>query len=877
MSNSRDSGVTARQPDSGSMPPLHVRALAHAAISWERLFPLLVPFLMIVTALAIVSWFGIWRRMPLPAHLALAALFVVGAVSSLRRIIGFRLPAGTDIIRRIERATGLENRPISAQVDAMATGREDEFSRVLWREHQKRMAEGLDELSAGMARPDANRHDPHALRAALAILAFVAFGFSYGSNGGRLGDLFNPGEYRRAAPVRLDAWINPPPYTRKPPVYLDSANASVADSKTIEDSDAGRQWSVPVGSTLSVRVVGLRDPRLVVTSEAGEEEIAPETGKDIKEPNETSAKEPVFKLVLSEDSSVTLLSAGKVHSTWSIATIPDIAPQIAFEEKPSGALSGSLQLSYRVEDDYGVVSAEAEISSEGRTDPSARPLVEAPKVPLPLPRQRARDGKAKANRDLSSHPLAGSKVVIRLHAKDDAGQIGTSEPISMVLPGRRFSNPLALALLEQRRILALDANKQGRVGDLLDAVLTAPEEFIGNAGIFMTLKAGYRRLVDARDDDQLRSVLDLLWETALAVEFGDMSEAERKLREAQEALSKALEDGASDEEVARLMDELRKAMDELMRMLAEQALQNQQMANPLNQNDMSTMLRQRDLERMLDRIEDLAKSGSRDAARELLSEMQRMMDNLRAGRHQQQRQAEGNRTNQALDKLSELMRRQQELMDETFSMQRKDPSNRQNNGEQQQEQQRSQGNRQGEQQQGPGGDQPMSAEEFAEAMKKLQEQQEALQQELGELGEQMRGLGLDPSEAFGEAGTEMGEAGENLGEARPGDAAGNQGQALEALRRGAQQMMQQMAGDRQQGGQQPGEAGMAGRDRNRPDPLGRRDGAEGFESGDNTRIPGEIEAQRAREIMEAIRKRLSQPLSPRLEKDYLQRLLETDR
>jgi hypothetical protein len=67
-----------------------------------------------------------------------------------------------------------------------------------------------------------------------------------------------------------------------------------------------------------------------------------------------------------------------------------------------------------------------------------------------------------------------------------------------------------------------------------------------------------------------------------------------------------------------------------------------------------------------------------------------------------------------------------------------------------------------------------------------------------------------------------------------------------------------------------------GLDRNRTDPLGRREGSQGYQDSDATKVPGEIEAQRAREIMEAIRKRLSQPASPRIEKDYLERLLETE-
>jgi hypothetical protein len=147
---------------------------------------------------------------------------------------------------------------------------------------------------------------------------------------------------------------------------------------------------------------------------------------------------------------------------------------------------------------------------------------------------------------------------------------------------------------------------------------------------------------------------------------------------------------------------------------------------------------------------------------------------------------------------------------------------------------------------------------------------------LQELGEELEGMGLDPSKEFGEAGREMGEAGDNLGEGNTGQATTDQGQALEALRRGAQSMMQQMAGDGQQGDQQVGPGQNGGPDRQRSDPLGRSRQAQGLEDGEETKLPGEIDAQRAREIMEAIRERLAKPASPLIEKKYLERLLETD-
>jgi uncharacterized protein (TIGR02302 family) len=828
-----------------------VRYLAGAALVWERAWPLAVPAVCVLLVFLTLSWLGFWHLLPAYARLGALALFAIAFGYALTLLRELRLPHPNEISRRIETASHLDDRPIIAQDDPMAMGGGDAFADALWREHRRRMAERLNRLASGVPAPDANRKDPWAMRAFLAVAAFAALGFSYGSTGGSFRDALRPAVDAEEVLSRLDVWISPPAYTRKPPIYLSGRQADPLNSAV----------SAPQGSELTLRYVGEGAITAHYVSPDETVRIEESASEDVQLASSAGSGLAALELthVLDMDGALLVQSHGKTVAEWPIAMILDQPPSIEHAELPSSALSGTLQLSYSVEDDYGVVAAEAEIESLDERDPDARPLVEPPTAALSLPRKRAKSGTAKVNRDLSSHPWAGGDVSITLVAHDDAGQTGRSASHEMVLPGRRFSNPLALALVEQRRILALDARKAPYVANLLDAVLTAPEEFVENLTAFTAMKIAWRRIADANDDDTLRSAVDLLWEIALAIEYGDMSEAERRLREAQEELSDALENGASDEEIAKLMDELREAMNEFMRELAEEAMQNPMAQNPFGMNEMTQTLNQRDLERMMDQIEDLARSGSRDAARQMLSELQQMMDNLRAGRHMQQRQAEGNQMNQALDKLSEMMRRQQELMDETFRMQQQNQQGQQN----QQSQQGQQG-------------QPMTPEQFAEALKRLQQQQDALRGELGELGEQLEGMGLDPSREFGEAGREMGEAGENLGEGNTGQATTDQGQALEALRQGAQSMMQQMAGDRQQGGQQPGEGQFGGQDRQRADPLGRTRQTQGLDNGEETKLPDEIDAQRAREIMEAIRERLSRPTSPLIEKKYLERLLESE-
>jgi uncharacterized protein (TIGR02302 family) len=836
-----------------------VRASAAASLAWERFWPLAVPAACVFLVFASVSWFGLWTLLPAPWRIGAAMAFLAAVLAAGLPLRHFALPRNDEITRRVEISSRLEHRPLTAQVDALAQGDGDEWSLALWREHRRRMAGQLNHLSAGAPQTDANRHDPWALRAFLAAIAFVAFGYSFGPGGGRMADAFSARIDPAEVLSRLDAWVTPPAYTRRAPIYL-ASNPAPGSPAVV----------VPNGSIVTLRFVGDNTVSARFTPKGSDAavEIAPANQPDAAKSGAADTTSASMKIVefstpLTANGNVAFVLGEKTFAQWQMDVTADQAPQINFTEPPSAALSGSLQLSYEVADDYGVAAARAIIAPFAAQSADARPLVAAPELPLPLPRNRATSGKAKQNRDLTSHPWAGAKVTITLEAKDDLGQTGLSAPHQMTLPGRNFTHPLALALVEQRRILALDARKQRRVADMLDAMMTAPEEFIPSAATYIAMKTAFRRIVDARTDDQLRSAVDLLWEIALAIENGDLTEAERRLREAQENLSKALEGGASDEEINRLMQELRSAMNDLIEQLTREAMENRGRMNPLDQNQMTQTLRQSDLERMLDRIEDLAKSGSRDAARQLLSEMQRMMDNLRAGRQQQQQQQQGNQLNQKLDELSELMRQQQQLLDETFKMQQQ---NRQGGQEQQQ-----QNGQQGEQE---NGSKPMTPQELAEALKNLKAQQEALQQQLGELSKELEGMGLDPSQSFGDAEQQMGEAGENLGQGKTGEATGNQGQALEALRRGVQQMLQQMAGQ-QRGGQQRGE-GDPGQDNNRQDPLGRNQQANGLDEGDDTKVPEEIEAQRAREIMEAIRRRLGNQLSPLIEQKYLERLLDSE-
>jgi hypothetical protein len=127
---------------------------------------------------------------------------------------------------------------------------------------------------------------------------------------------------------------------------------------------------------------------------------------------------------------------------------------------------------------------------------------------------------------------------------------------------------------------------------------------------------------------------------------------------------------------------------------------------------------------------------------------------------------------------------------------------------------------------------------------------------------------------LGQAGEAMGQAEGQLGQGNADGAVDSQGRALEALRRGAQNLAQSM---QQQGmmGPGPGRPGRLGppRAQQETDPLGRP--LRGRDYGDDVtvKVPGEIDVQRARRILEELRRRFGESFRPQLELEYIERLL----
>src|SRR5439155_12951846 len=140
------------------------------------------------------------------------------------------------------------------------------------------------------------------------------------------------------------------------------------------------------------------------------------------------------RFVISAAGTASVHGASTRDVVWQFTAIPDHPPTIALAKDPEGQARGALQLSYKIEDDYGVVGAQATFNALNNPDTNgapARPLYDPPNFPLVLPQARTRNGVGQTTKDLTEHPWAGVDVAMTLTARDEGGNEGRSEPFEM--------------------------------------------------------------------------------------------------------------------------------------------------------------------------------------------------------------------------------------------------------------------------------------------------------------------------------------------------------------------------------------------------------------------------------------------------------------
>ena len=818
-------------------------ALAQVVLFWEALWPALLPVLCVgglfiavallelPTALsALAGPYGGWLHSVL---LGLFALLWIAAVWLGLR--SWRTPDGDAARRRVEQDSGLAHRPLASMEDQLAN-RHDTFAAALWKTHQRRARAQLQNLSVGLPRPGLPKGDPWSLRALVFLLLVAGLFIGWADAPDRLRAALAPDfSNLGAVQAELEAWINPPDYTVLPPVKL--------------NPESSEPVAVVEGSTLMARVFGGGEvPRLSVDG-------AVTPFEKIDERNFEISQTIIAGLRLS------VASDEKSLADWPLSIIVDQPPVIKSHEAPKVTARQAVRLSYEATDDYGLARVWAELSLPGVESAAPIPPLE---LELPVSPPGAAAAKDGGFFDLTPHPWAGRTVQLHYLARDEKGQTGRSAALTLRLPERQFKHLVARAIIEQRRDLSRNQDNGGdrrmAIAYALFAIGSGPETYGHDQIAYLALRTAARRL-QYSGDEAVPAVLDLLWQVALRIEDGSMSLAERELRAAQDALMAALSNGADQAEIERLMDELQKAMEKYLQALADQAPDGDQAQGPQQADPNARTIDADELRKMMDRIRELSRLGATDAAREMLRQLQEMLENLEARKSTAQRPGNGP-GQKAMNQLGDLLQKQQELMDQTYQQ---TPRRRRMPWEKRQGEREGTGEGQG---QGQGKSQSQGRGMTSgkrEAMQGLSGRQGNLRQQLGDVLRQLgEGMGRIP-EAMGGVDRAMRQSQQALGSGRGGQALSNQRQAIEGLAESFRELAEDMMRNAEQDGQGTGQGQM--------DPAGRPYQGGGAETS-RVMVPDGSDLQRARHILEELRRRAGERARARLERDYIERLLE---
>ncbi len=788
--------------------------------AWEAL---LLPFV-VVCAFLIITLLSGWSVMPPLMHRILLGAFGVAFIVSFLPLVRLVVPTRIEALRRLERNANIKHRPASSYEDQLGT---------------------------------------------------------------------------TAALLRLDAWVTPPIYTGLAPIILADGSETVGAG-----SETFRALSVPERSQLIIRthVPDGDDVTLTIRkgSTADPKTIEPKTG------GATGLVE--FNVGVMEPLTADVRIGGQTVAQWQFELIEDTPPTIALTTDPKTMPRGALRLLYGALDDYGVASAEAQFALAAGEDQAfvppapgeevgedalveANPLFNPPVMPLQLPQTNAKKVKGRATQDLTAHPWAGLKVRMTLIARDQADKAGKSQVYEFVLPERTFTDPLARAVVEQRKKLVREPAALATVARAIDALTLGEERVIDDRLVYLSLRDSYWRLLNNDSRESVASVVDQLWATALRIEEGDLPEAERELKIAQDALKKALQENASSDEIERRVEELRAALGRYLQALAEQQQETADMPQQVAK-DGEQLVSEQDLDKLLESIQDLSEAGSKEQAERMLSELNDILEQLQTGNLP--KNAKQKRANEMMKELDDVVSDQQKLLDDTFAEKQKQgkggggdqfkvsPPNQsmdfgQGMGKAPFQDQLPQGGQSGAKAQGQSGRQGDAAGGETELGKQGQQQgplgelakrQKKLRDKLQQLMERMRAQGGDASKEFGGAEEAMEDAEEALAKRDLESATQNQTLALDRMRKGAQAMAQEMMENGEmQAGRGPGSNGR--------DPLGRPDRSNRPDLGLSAQVPDEIDIQRAREVLDELRRRIGDPSRTTLELDYLERLIRS--
>lgn len=403
-----------------------------------------------------------------------------------------------------------------------------------------------------------------------------------------------------------------------------------------------------------------------------------------------------------------------------------------------------------------------------------------------------------------------------------------------------------------------------RLALALDAVSDAPHGYFDDPVVWMGLRTALQQVRRAREREALGHLDEDLWQIALRAELGSLADAEEALRAAEQALMDALARGADPIELSALFDAFERAVQVYMQALAREAAEAGRFAEG-GAGGMSGMDSD-GLQALMDAIREAAELGDETGSRRALAQLTEMLRNMQitlsqGGRGQGEDSAMARALREALEELSEAIGEQRALTEDTFNRDRESGDRDRQSGGGGAPRPPGAETMPGDEEsgEGQGGEREEDGQGAGAGFDDLAERQRALQERLDAAEDALAGVptGDEARDALEAARRAMEGAERALAEGDGPGALSQQDEALRALREASREAAEAL--EREAAGDAEGS-----------DPLGR--GAAGAEG--ETTVPSEAERQRARDILEELRRRAAERGRSREELDYIDRLLE---
>ena len=405
----------------------------------------------------------------------------------------------------------------------------------------------------------------------------------------------------------INLWITPPEYT------------GVAEMVLQGSGNKTKKLEIPEGSQLKIRIHGgIGQPYLQIDQRQWAMDYA---GDD----NYT------LDMIMPQGQNLKIKQLFMTRAAWNFELIPDHPPVIVLKEDALALPDGPVRFPLMIYDDYGAKTLTMTITL-GEEIGEAPVLGKSANETRSVMSPPATEFEISPVYDLTAHPWAGLPAQFTFTVTDHKGQSTALLPVKMILPERNFRHPIAKALIAIRKDLIWSPlDDYAAFGQKLELLLNTPESFQSDIVTFLALRTAASRLYYADPSmETAEALVDLLWDTALRIEDGNLSLAARNLRDSQMELEKALQNPeTSEKEISELMSALRNAMAEYLTELHEEM--QKRMAEgekpPMIPPELlENMIDPEALSQFLDELETHMRSGDKNAAQEMLSQLQRMMD-----------------------------------------------------------------------------------------------------------------------------------------------------------------------------------------------------------------------------------------------------------